>query len=199
MIMTENKPQKLRVVVGYDFSVLAENALAMAGTLCSRFTSELHVVAAVDESLRARQVVDSVDYRNAAVVQERLMNIVKAVPARFDAVGVDVYTHARIGDPADVIIGLANDVRADMILVGTHGYSGVKRMLLGSVAEAVTRDAHCPVMCVRPTDYHELDKTTVPRVEPPGPAMDHYIEPHIYEYRPAHRIDTKCPPAWPLW
>ena len=53
------------------------------------------------------------------------------------------------GDPAAEIIRLAGEVNADLIVIGTHGRSGLGRLLMGSVAEAVTREAPCPVVTVK--------------------------------------------------
>jgi|SRR5579883_972312 len=54
------------------------------------------------------------------------------------------------GCPASVILSVAREVRADLIVMGTHGRSGFRRVILGSVAEAVMRKATCPVVTVRP-------------------------------------------------
>jgi nucleotide-binding universal stress UspA family protein len=53
------------------------------------------------------------------------------------------------GDPKSKIIDLANEWRADLIVVGSHGRKGLDRFLLGSVSEAVARHAHCSVEIVR--------------------------------------------------
>ncbi len=55
----------------------------------------------------------------------------------------------RTGDARDVINQTANEVNADLIVMGTHGRRGVSRALLGSVAETVVRSAPCPVLTVR--------------------------------------------------
>jgi nucleotide-binding universal stress UspA family protein len=54
-----------------------------------------------------------------------------------------------IGDAAGEIVALAREVKADLIVMGTHGRSGVGRLLLGSVAEAVLRRAPCPVLTLK--------------------------------------------------
>jgi nucleotide-binding universal stress UspA family protein len=54
-----------------------------------------------------------------------------------------------IGPPADEIVGYAEEVGADMIIMTTHGYSGVKHVILGSTTESVLRHASCPVLSVR--------------------------------------------------
>jgi nucleotide-binding universal stress UspA family protein len=56
----------------------------------------------------------------------------------------------RHGDAAKEIVAYAGEAGCDLIVVGTHGRTGVKRALLGSVAEAVVRTASCPVLIVRP-------------------------------------------------
>ncbi len=53
------------------------------------------------------------------------------------------------GDPAESILRLADREQVDMIVIGTHGKTGLKRILMGSVAEAIVREAHCPVLTVR--------------------------------------------------
>ena len=60
------------------------------------------------------------------------------------------YEHRLIsGDPATAIVQLADDVHAEMIVIGTHGRTGLTRFVMGSVAEAVVRRAPCPVMTVK--------------------------------------------------
>ena len=55
----------------------------------------------------------------------------------------------RTGSPADEIVNIAEKLPADIIVISTHGRSGLKHVLLGSVAERVVRHAHCPVLVVR--------------------------------------------------
>jgi universal stress protein A len=55
----------------------------------------------------------------------------------------------REGDPAAEIFGAAEECHADLIVMGTHGRSGISRLLLGSVAEAVLRKAPCPVLTIK--------------------------------------------------
>lgn len=54
-----------------------------------------------------------------------------------------------VGRPADEILRVAREQRVDLIVMGTHGRTGLRHLLLGSVAEAVTRQAPCPVFTVR--------------------------------------------------
>jgi nucleotide-binding universal stress UspA family protein len=64
--------------------------------------------------------------------------------------GLTVLT--RIGDPGTEIADYAKTINADLIIISSHGYHGIKRALLGSVAERVIRHAHCPVLVLRRSD-----------------------------------------------
>src|SRR4051795_9984241 len=65
--------------------------------------------------------------------------------------GVEVETFARQGDPADAILDVAEEQKADLIIVGNKGMSGAKRFLLGSVPNKVSHHAPCSVMIIRTT------------------------------------------------
>jgi nucleotide-binding universal stress UspA family protein len=67
------------------------------------------------------------------------------------AAGVNARTHARQGDPADVIVELAEERSADLIIVGNKGMTGAKRFLLGSVPDKISHHAPCSVLIVRTT------------------------------------------------
>ena len=58
----------------------------------------------------------------------------------------------RVGDPGTEIAEYAKSINADLIVIPSHGYHGIKRALLGSVAERVLRHAHCPVLVLRRSD-----------------------------------------------
>jgi hypothetical protein len=64
--------------------------------------------------------------------------------------------HTRIGPPADAILQLAVDVGAELIVVGTHGRRGVRKLLLGSVAEQLIQAGHCPILVAHPRDFSGL-------------------------------------------
>jgi nucleotide-binding universal stress UspA family protein len=62
-------------------------------------------------------------------------------------------TSAEHGPAADMIVRYADTIRADIIVMGTHGRTGLEHMLLGSVAEAVVRTAPCPVLTIKPEAF----------------------------------------------
>ena len=75
-----------------------------------------------------------------------------------------VQVHATVGAPANEILWLAAHLDADLVVVGTHSRKGLRRLLLGSVAERVTRLAGCPVLVVR--DKQHVAPWRVPEIEP---------------------------------
>jgi nucleotide-binding universal stress UspA family protein len=69
------------------------------------------------------------------------------------------YEHRLVmGDPASEITGLAESENVDMIVISTHGRTGLRRLLMGSVAESVVRHATCPVLTVRQAEKEPAEK-----------------------------------------
>jgi nucleotide-binding universal stress UspA family protein len=64
--------------------------------------------------------------------------------------GIVTGSHLRMGAVAEEIVGLAGELEADLIIVGSRGLRGIRRAIAGSVSESVFRHARCPVMVVRP-------------------------------------------------
>ena len=60
--------------------------------------------------------------------------------------------HVAVGRANHEIVGLANRLGSDLIVMGTHGRTGIRRAVIGSVAEYVVRHAPCTVVCVKPTE-----------------------------------------------
>jgi nucleotide-binding universal stress UspA family protein len=67
------------------------------------------------------------------------------------AKGVEAESHARLGDPADALLEVAEEEGADLIVVGNRGMTGAKRFLLGSVPNKISHHAPCSVLIVRTT------------------------------------------------
>ena len=108
--------------------------------------------------------VAAMDAENHTHAKERMQALIEQ--ARPEANVASIQGHLVTGPPKEVILGVASNLKADLIVVGTHDYRGLTRFLLGSVAEVVVRRAHCPVVMVRPVSY---PATSVPKIEPPCP------------------------------
>ena len=127
-----------KILLATDGSKDAELAATTAIDLANKTGSELHVVHIVD--LVSSVVLDEADAR------ELLDALVKRLE---DAGSVSAQAHLSEGVPAAEIVALGEDIDAGLIVVGSRGLGGVRRALMGSVSEAVTRHAHCPVLVVR--------------------------------------------------
>ena len=140
------------ILVAYDFSDTSRNALAYGKNLAQAFGSRLHVLHVADViSTSAAQFYPEGPGDPEAKAAELAMNQLRTVLAEGPA---DSHPAVRVApDPALEIVEYANDIHADLIVIGTHGHTGMSRFLMGSVAEHVVRSAPCPVLVVRPSEH----------------------------------------------
>jgi nucleotide-binding universal stress UspA family protein len=136
---------KQTVVVPVDFSTASAEALKTALLLVAK-PQDLHVIYVTAPPIAFNYAegwaLDDPATRMKAA-REHLTNFL----ATTNAAGVQ--TIIREGDPGLLIADYAAEVHADLIVMPSHGYHGVKRLLLGSVAERVLRHANCPILVLR--------------------------------------------------
>ena len=89
--------------------------------------------------------------RSQPAPDDEVNTILAHAEAVFRSEGVEAECHARRGDPADVLLSAAEDLGADLIVVGNRGMTGTKRFLLGSVPNKVSHHASCSVMILHTT------------------------------------------------
>ncbi len=82
-------------------------------------------------------------------LREQAKDLVEKAATKLRAAGFQVATELVEGDPKSQILDAAKEWHADMIVMGSHGWSGLSRFLMGSVSEGVVRHAHCSVEIVR--------------------------------------------------
>jgi len=184
------------VVVAFDFSPQGPAVLARAIALVSRAPFHvLHFVTVIDPHLGIAALPRSepVDYRYADRVRDLMSEeIKKAFGATPISDEIHFFVHARIGKPPQEILELAEDVGADLILVGTHGYTGVQRLVMGSTAEQVVRTAGCPVLVVRTKRYNDIELPQVTEVA----STEHHHSAKGFSY---HKDTmTLRPYEWPM-
>jgi nucleotide-binding universal stress UspA family protein len=188
--------RKLQVVVAYDFSPSGEEALVRALDVACRAPQHvLHVLAALDRNHGlAISPTPEVTYEYADKIQVLAAERIGALlTGRETAHEVQFFVHARIGDAIEEILRLAEEVGAELIFIGSHGRTGLRRVLLGSVSEHVVRHAKCPVMVVRPRGYADVDLEAVVAATEPH---HRYARPHRYSYID-QRVITR-PNDWPV-
>ncbi len=139
-----------QIMVPLDGSAFAESALATARVLAQKFESEItlcHVVH-VTEYMAAESAELIVETRRMAI--EHAQSYINSLQNSLRSEGLTV--HKQIieqGRVTDALVGAANNGVTDLVVMTTHGRSGVRRWLLGSVAERMMRAADVPVLLVR--------------------------------------------------
>jgi nucleotide-binding universal stress UspA family protein len=143
------------IVVGTDGSETATSAVRQAVDLAKEIGAKIELVSAYepvsDQRLREErtEVPDDLQWMvNPREDVDSTLN--EAADVARDA-GVDVEIYARQGDPADAILDVAEEQKADLIIVGNKGMTGAKRFLLGSVPNKVSHHAPCSVLIIRTT------------------------------------------------
>jgi nucleotide-binding universal stress UspA family protein len=144
------------IVVGTDGSETARKAVQEAAELAARLGAGMEIVSAYhpvpSQRLReeARQAPEDLQW--AVSPREDVDATLRSAKELADAAGVaSVQLHAREGDPADAILDVAEERKADLIVIGNKGMTGAKRFLLGSVPNKVSHHAPCSVLIVRTT------------------------------------------------
>lgn len=170
--MTDKDTPRFTIVVGIDFSETGNLALEQAFAMADRQPgAEPHVVYVASSygpmlRLELTDDVKTVNLEEASdFVRKHVEEHLGAFRAKYSARFARAVTHVRVGSPADEIAQLAADLDADLVMVGTHGRRGVRRLLLGSVAEGTMRLARCPVLVVRPKDHY--GEVPAPSIDPP--------------------------------
>jgi universal stress protein A len=145
-----------RILVPTDFSKHSHNALTYAVAFADKFGAELHLLHVVqdlalfipDNVVGSPPVTPPVDQLTAAV-REALQRLIRDNGLERFRVCPEV----REGTPFYEIIRCAREKDVDLIVMGTHGRSGLAHVLLGSVSEKVVRKAPCPVLTVRHPEH----------------------------------------------
>jgi nucleotide-binding universal stress UspA family protein len=143
-----------RIVVGTDGSDTAKEAVRQATELAKQTGAELEIVSAYDpvpaSRLREERLEAPADIEHTVGPSEDVDAILAESAREAEQQGVTVRTHARQGEPADVILDVADDQKADLIVVGNKGMAGARRFL-GSIPNNVSHHAPCSVIIVRTT------------------------------------------------
>jgi nucleotide-binding universal stress UspA family protein len=142
-----------RILLATDGSDEAELAALRAVELADATHSELHVVHVGVVPLFLVSYPGTLGYEGKLYerIEEDSRELLRKQSWRVKAAGGTVAgTHLRMGEVALEILALAEDIGADLIVMGSRGLGGLRRALMGSVSDSVVRHAHCPVLVVRP-------------------------------------------------
>lgn len=142
-----------RILFPSDFSELSLHALGYARSFAELHKAELHVIHVVDQASMYWMAMGP-NSLPVGPAPEELIGVAQQELKRFveqhlAGVGVPLVTEVMLGRPFMEIIRYAREKNIDLIVIGTHGRSGLKHVLLGSVAEKVVRKSPCPVLTIR--------------------------------------------------
>jgi nucleotide-binding universal stress UspA family protein len=153
-----------RILVPVDFSAHSDRALRYAATLAGQVGASVELLHVVEEFTYG--AFSEVYVPNVPdLMQEAINNAVDRVTALKADVfphGADVETAVYAGRPALTIVEHASAGKFDLIVMGTHGRTGLPHLFMGSVAEQVLRTAPCPVLTVRGNGAAQVHKAAAP-------------------------------------
>jgi nucleotide-binding universal stress UspA family protein len=143
--------QLKKILVPIDFSPLSKKALHYAVEFAQQFNARLTVLKVLDPP------PGIVNLQEAAFSDEKLLLTEKNLRALIDGSRSNGVSEAgftvRVGIPSHEIVEAARELDVDLIVIGTHGYTGWKHFCIGSTAERVVRAAPCPVFVVREKEH----------------------------------------------
>ncbi len=137
-----------RILVPVDFSEHSQKALHYALTFATQFGAEVTLVHIVEQMVYPGDWM----YPPLAVsdfATEKREQVIAKLRALDEGSGVKTHHVVRLGRAWQEVIEIAREMKSDLIILATHGYTGLKHVLLGSVAEKILRHAPCPVLSVR--------------------------------------------------
>ncbi|MEX2287906.1 MAG: universal stress protein [Planctomycetaceae bacterium] len=148
--------QLKRILLPTDFSENSKLGVAYACALAEQFGSELHLLHVVQDLVAmvpepGLAFPPPGDY--VREMEEAARAALAQIPDASWAAGKTVVRVTRQGPPFLEIVRYAKEQAIDLIVMGTHGRSGLAHVLMGSVAERVVRKAPCPVLTVRPKGH----------------------------------------------
>lgn len=153
----ENSMSTEHILVPIDFSASADQALDFAMALARKLPARLtllHVIHIIPLGITDGGA--SLPLAYIETLEADVRTSLETYRKRVTEAGIEAEVMSVHGIPFQSIIDVARDKQVDMIIMGTHGRTGLKHILLGSVAEKVVRLAPCPVLITRgPTDTSE--------------------------------------------
>jgi nucleotide-binding universal stress UspA family protein len=145
-----NPPTLRRVLVPTDFSDSSLSALRYAAALAMKFDASLTVLHVVPADYGWLGLGQEESRAYDETLQSQAAARLRALAESHIPQSALTHLEVRLGRPAEEIAAAAADSKSDLILLSTHGHTGLDRYLIGSVADRVARLAPCPVFLMRP-------------------------------------------------
>ena len=159
-----NTPNKILIPV--DMSTFSLVGVQYGEEIADHFNAEV-VIVAVQDSEGQNYALSGTTTRSNEAKNARTHEIVLAIQQlliNHNLALRSLKIEVRYGSPAVEIVRAAEDLHADLIVMSTHGRTGMSHVLLGSVAEKVVRYAKCPVLTVKPDEIRDLIDITAEEI-----------------------------------
>jgi len=150
------KIQVQRILCPVDFSDSSDHAMRYASALAETFGAELtllHVVAPIMTALPGETALPDTLQANIDELVDACRERLEQLVGKLAVSGLTVQHKVLNGVPFIEIIRYARDAEMDLIVMGTHGRTGLGHLLIGSVAERVVRKSPCPVLTVKHPEH----------------------------------------------
>ena len=144
--------QYKKLLVTTDYSEGAQAAVVEGAELARLLDAKVVLAYVVQDRLPPMMIGAGLHWQD--IVEKHEAAAMKALNECAEAhfAGIEVETVVRVGIPADSILKLAEELEVDLIIMASHGYGLVGKIVLGSTTERVLKRASCPVLVVRPRD-----------------------------------------------
>jgi universal stress protein A len=155
-------PRIRKILVPLDFSPSSDHALAYARALAKDFGASLHLLHVIEDRLMTGPWPNEVYLGELPRLRKGLIDEAEQRLSAFASstatTGLEVTAEVLIGGPSQAIVERAAAPDVDLIVMGTHGRTGITHFLIGSVAERVVRHAPCPVLIARERRIADVSK-----------------------------------------
>jgi nucleotide-binding universal stress UspA family protein len=147
--------QLRKILLPTDFSAPSRNAARYAASFAEEYRARIYLLHVMEGPTppMASEEVGPGDGGLREEIERGVTEEMKGALPENSGKGLEVIHLTRHGRPHEEIIGVAREMDVDLIVMGTHGRSGLSHILLGSTAERVVRNAPCPVLTVRHPEH----------------------------------------------
>jgi nucleotide-binding universal stress UspA family protein len=136
-----------KILCANDGSERAFRALALAITIAKENKSELHMVS-VEEIDHMPEFIEEIRQETGTAAR-RFHTVLQRARAMAEQNHVKLHTHVLAGHPVRDIVELANEIKVDLLVIGSSGHSPLYDRMIGSRAQNILHHAHCPVLVVK--------------------------------------------------
>jgi nucleotide-binding universal stress UspA family protein len=143
-----------KILAPTDFSDHSCHALAYARTFADRWEAELHLLNVIEPAVFPTEAgltpmgMMNLDSELTEASERAMVEFCK----RIELAGADLKTAIRHGRASSAIIDYARENSIDLVVIATHGRTGLEHLIFGSTAERVVRESPCPVLTIRPPE-----------------------------------------------